>query len=1059
MRYDDSIIDQILSAISIVEEFEALGIKTERRGRSGEYSAFCPFHNDHNNPNLFINEEKGVYNCFSCQAKGNVFTLLKEKKGLEFREAVKYMAEKSGVDVSGYDYSGANKEINKRLELINKLSQINQFALEYFQTVLNRTEKALNYLKGRALSPSTIGAFQLGFGGEGKAGLFEFLKAKGFNLDDLTTGGLVGHNNNGDVYDLFRDRVIFPIVDKRGRISGFSGRLLDDQKGRAKYMNTKETPLFKKDSLLYGYYENSHSIRDIKTAILVEGFMDVIGLWQSGVRFSVAAMGTAFSDKQAVLLQKSGAEQIFLMLDSDKAGEKAASSALISLSGKIKTMVVKLPEGKDPDEVALSGGMSAIEKLCCEAEEPIVFLSKDLNLSFEFIKKEPSEIQKEKLLSKLAGLIGVSVEAVKKDFYSKFNKGKVVIEEKDGEKFEGKAEWANWDGSIVVINKDWQMFQRIDREEEDKRTQEKVKKTDWAMIQSSHVIIPKYRVKQDDETFYTLECRRPNTKPFLITIPEERFGEATKLQNYFVKHGVAIQVGRMRQVLHAYCLSHSKEVKIANVGVNFTEGNSFLAGYDFIFKDGQYYSAKDNIVDTGEEIYFITGYNLKRVNESKLIDQYSKSKVCPEGKIQEFLQKSDRLFKTKEKSRITAAFLVTAMLREKLVKRFTEVPSLNFYGQTPSVGKTTFLDALSAITNIEKHRAKITEHQLYKLQENRINGLILIDDMRPIEDYVGFLKDAASNSYRPRRDLEGKLNNPQIRNSVFITTNHSISLESEQDSEALESRVINIHFVKEDQRYDYKVYRDFENFVKDNALDIYIDFYNKVSKIEMNQLEGRVEEIEEQIVKLDLKSTRIIKMWSILLACGESVGIKMKVKEYLEFIAKSESEKLNKVDFLASALMECAVTIEKEANPLIISQGETKRREIKEKHSIKDERNNLLFEPAVFSIRHYVKLSDASDFFRSSQMLKDYSQENVMKEIYSLPFVVKHTNISRTQWIKGEKKERNGTYIEINFGHEIFKKSIGVDVPYAYQLPPTNVDELDYSIPADMEKLADNPGF
>jgi len=508
----------------------------------------------------------------------------------------------------------------------------------------------------------------------------------------------------------------------------------------------------------------------MKTIIMVEGFTDVILLWQGGIRFSVAAMGTAFSEKHTNIIQKSGAVQVITMYDPDEAGNKAASHTVISLSGKLTSKVAVLPEGKDPDEIILTEGVDGITKLCDKALEPIVFLSKSIENSFEFIHKEPSSIKQEKLLSQLSVQLGVSETAVKSDYRNKYIKEKVKIDEEiDAEIYAGKTEFELWEGSKIKINPEkWQMWHHYNRW--DKATQTLIEEKD--LIQCTHILIPKYKVQQDNEIIYTIECRRPKTKPILIMVPETVCGESTKMQNCIIKNSIAIQVGRMRNTLHNYFIAQSEVVKMAYVGVNYSTDGIFVCGYDYIVKDGKYYPAKNNIVEVGTDIYFIAGHQKKNSNEHELSSSYLKTTPETNGKIKEFIKHADKLFKTKEKSRIAMAFLASSMLREKLVNKFAEVPSLNFWGQAPSVGKTTLLDALSVITNIKKHKAKITEHQLYTLQEQRMNGLIFIDDMRPVEYYIGFLKDAASNSFRPRRDLDGKVNNPQIRNSVFMTTNH-----------------------------------------------------------------------------------------------------------------------------------------------------------------------------------------------------------------------------------------------------------------------------------------------
>lgn len=1065
MRFDDTIIDRVLLESSIIDEFEALGVNLKRSGR--EYTGLCPFHGE-KTPSFYVNPDKNQYYCHGCGEKGSIFDLLKKKSGMEFRQAMEYLAKKAGIDLDGYNDQSNNEDAQKRMAEIETLARINLDALEWFQGQLHQSDRARAYLKERGFEPSTLGAFSLGWGGGDERGLFNYLVSKGYTEDQVIKSDLVIKSDKGGVYDRFRNRVIFSIYDNKGRLTGFSGRVLPgDDKSRAKYLNSSETALFKKDSLLYGYQENAQSCRDLKLIVLVEGYTDVMGLYQAGYRVAMAPMGTALTERHATLIRRMGVEQLYLMFDPDEAGRKAARRACVTLGpSKWDLKVALLPKAadkdgkpvkRDPAVIATEDGGTVVNDLLMNAVSPLDVLFEDLESAFEFAKKYDLSIERERFLQALARKLGVSYDAVKDDYdrREKPDTKKHEQDDTDGETYTGQTSFPTRGGPSIEITKEWKMYQKTVVPKKASAPGEADTEETFVPITSSHVLIPKYRVQLDSDVIYTIEARWRNEKPKMISIPESTMGEATKLQNALARAGIAINVGRLRNLIHDYCLTNSVNVKPANVGVNYdADGQTFICGYDYICKDGRIYKSKDNIVDTGKEIYFITGYEMRYVSTVDQTGRYYKPVVSPDGKIQEFIKLADRLFHNEKKSRIACAFLMTAMLREKLVAHFGECPSLNFYGKAASVGKSTFLIAMSAITNIKYHRAAVTEYQLYFQQENRANGLIMIDDMKPVENYIGFLKDAASNSFRTRRNADGKQTYPQLRNSVFMTTNGQVTIESEDDAEALESRVINVHFTRDDSIFSFKHYSKFESFYKEFAFDIYMDFYNHVRAVNFRALAERIEEIEGELVALKLKTSRIVKMWAMLIACGEAAGIRMPLKEYTQFISQSEAEKVNKSDILAAALMEAAIYFEKKAQPdkanldkkdRPLTRAERGREEVlKQVQHYKPGMPNEIYNIPVFEKNYFLKISDAAEFFRHNQVLKDFSQESILKEIYPLDFVRKHPHACRMKIREGEPVRQTGSFIEINFAHEMFKNTLGIIGDYVYVKPAADESEYSY---------------
>jgi DNA primase len=1050
MRYDDSIIEQVLAASSLAEEAELAGVVFTNRGRGGEHSALCPFHSESTPGAFSINEEKGVYHCLSCHASGNIFTFLREKNGMGFREALEYLANKHNIPLPRKsDEYGVENNVSLALETVNRISAMNTEAADWFVKQLHRTEAAETYLKGRGFDAATIGAFRIGYGGDGSKALLEHLTAKGYRSEHIVEAGLAAEGEKGGFYDVFRGRVVFPILDRRGRIAGFSGRILDTEKSRAKYLNTKETPLFHKDQLLFGYQQNAGAIRDLRSLVLVEGFMDVIGLWQAGVRFAVAPMGTAFTEKHAAIVRKSGADQVFVMYDPDAAGLKAASETVIGLAG-MKTLVCSLPAGKDPDEIALSEGPSAINSVLTSAVAPIQWFTvrQETQKAMEYCLKLPGNIEREYAFKEIAEKLGIPVEAVRADYREKFDRKKktALDDAMDGSEYRGQSEFETWDGEIrIVINKDFRMFAKTPAKTKDKKGKKdesaqedgtkKNNEPEWEfeLIHSSHVLIPRYFVRINGEVFYSIECRRPNSKPRMITIADDRFSEAKKLQAAFGKEDVVMNVVRgVRYNLHSYIRANSTEVQLARVGVNYlSDGRTFVAGWHFIWMDGRYYPARDNIVQTGGDHYFIAGQEHRQFVE--VDPAYAKGKPEPDGKIREFVKRAGKLFKSREKQQIAAAFMTMSILRERLLTRFKEVPVLNFYGQTPSCGKSTFQTCLGYITNTKMLETNPGEYQLFNLQRERWNGLILIDDLKDLDRYTGFLKAAVHNAHRPKNDANGKLQSPQIRNSVFMSTNHSINLEGGDDIAAMQSRIINIPFRADDVVQSVDDYDDLMDFCQENAFSIYLDFYNKAATADMDELSERVKQYQKRLAKEQMKSTRITKMWAILLACGEVAGLKMKLDDFLPYIVANEAETMTKEDLYASALLECLTEIEIDSGAPVDFKGEPERIAVKNRF----EREGQL--PVVLESGAWLKLSDFTDFAKKAQLLKDNSQESLLREIYGLPYVRKVPMKRKWMYIKGNLRKSNGTYLQVDLSHSIFSRMVQMENGFAVVQMPEEI--------------------
>ena len=330
-------------------------VKLEKSGAS--YKAKCPFHNE-KSPSFFVSPDRGGYYCFGCGAKGDIFSFVEQFEGLDFRGALKILAEKAGVQLT-FD----NKADGER----DRLFQIMEAATQYFEAQLQvaSSKEVQEYLKKRGITENTRTEFRVGWAPEGWSNLHLFLKKKGWPDQVIEKAGLAKKGDKGDFYDRFRGRVMFPISDSSGRVVAFSGRILpklDDGKA-AKYLNSPDTPLFDKSLVLYGLDKAKSDIRRMGYSILVEGQMDLIMSHQAGIKNTVASSGTALTDES---FSESGAisnlglvrrlsPNIIIAFDSDTAGRKAALRAAgIALGMAMDVKIADLVGGKDPADLVLN---------------------------------------------------------------------------------------------------------------------------------------------------------------------------------------------------------------------------------------------------------------------------------------------------------------------------------------------------------------------------------------------------------------------------------------------------------------------------------------------------------------------------------------------------------------------------------------------------------------------------------------------------------------------------------------------------------------------------------
>ena len=335
------VIDEVKQRIDIVEVINQYA-PLAKAGRN--YRALCPFHSE-KHPSFFVYPEQQSWHCFgACNTGGDVFSFIMKKEGIDFGEALRLLAQRAGVTLSSkFEPEAGGKE---------RLYQVNQAAAQYFHNLLLNSsvgEKARNYIASRGLSPKIVTDFQLGFSSNSWEALKQYLVERGYSESELLIAGLIIEAEAGKTYDRFRNRLVFPISDARGRITGFGARVLDDS--LPKYLNSPQTPVFDKSSSLYGINLAAAAIRQQDMVMIVEGYMDVITAHQNSFNNVVASMGTSVTEQQVNTLKRL-TKNVALALDADTAGEEAMLRCVGSentLGAEVKVII--LPEGKDPDDV------------------------------------------------------------------------------------------------------------------------------------------------------------------------------------------------------------------------------------------------------------------------------------------------------------------------------------------------------------------------------------------------------------------------------------------------------------------------------------------------------------------------------------------------------------------------------------------------------------------------------------------------------------------------------------------------------------------------------------
>ncbi len=405
MFYPDELVEEVRLRNDIVDVVSGY-VKLERKGR--RYFGLCPFHNE-KSPSFSVEPGKQFFYCFGCNKGGSVIQFVMNIEHLDFLEALKYLAERAGINLPEPEDSGEREKARKRKEIL----ELNKEAARFYYACLAGKNglKAQSYLNRRGLTEKTIRQFGLGLSPGSWSELSNQLLAKGASKELLLSSGLSLKSKSGDLVDRFRERIMFPIFDIRGNIIGFGGRVMDGS--QPKYMNSPDTPVYNKSRELYGL--NYARMSASKKLLIVEGYMDVISLHQAGIDFAVASLGTALTQMQAWILKKYS-DEVIIAYDADSAGQAATLRGLDILEeAGCRVKVLTIPEGKDPDEYIRNNGPEKFKNLLDRA---ISLLDYKIRVQNKMHNLDTID-DKLMLLNSVADILAAHENSIERELYMK----------------------------------------------------------------------------------------------------------------------------------------------------------------------------------------------------------------------------------------------------------------------------------------------------------------------------------------------------------------------------------------------------------------------------------------------------------------------------------------------------------------------------------------------------------------------------------------------------------------------------------------------------------------
>ena len=432
-----------------------IGDYVDLKKSGNSYKGLCPFHNE-KTPSFTVDDRKQLFHCFGCGEGGDVVSFIMHKEGLSYIDSMKYLSKKAGIKLDDTKSSRENK-------ILNRYYDINKDIMMYFYKNLLTDKACQIYLKNRGFRSNIVNTFMLGFAKNSWDDLLNYVKKKDYLLDDIENLGLIKKSQNGKYYDKYRNRLIFPIINHYGKVIGFGGRSIDST--MPKYLNSPESQVFKKRYNLYGL--NIFKKQSNKDIILVEGYMDVIGLNNQGIDQAVASLGTSLTSDQAKLLKRY-AKNVYICYDEDNAGIKATDRAIeILLDEGIKPNIISLEKGLDPDDFVKKYGRDAFIKKMDEASDVYNYKynkildlyaeSKDnekfekLNLFIEFLSSIKSDLTREIFINNVSKLFDIDKSTLKESVLKYNDNYKKTYKNQNKDSFYNKNDFKNFNTNQNTI--------------------------------------------------------------------------------------------------------------------------------------------------------------------------------------------------------------------------------------------------------------------------------------------------------------------------------------------------------------------------------------------------------------------------------------------------------------------------------------------------------------------------------------------------------------------------------------------------------------------------------